>query len=152
MSIETLKQDLAEVIKAAPRSNPGFTPGIDDVLSFLNNNILPWLESATEELAGVDEVVDDLVHQTPDVLHSENAELFGGIIVTGRALVAELRQRIGNDQRVGKLIKEWTALADEGMSVIEEIVIPDDEDGDDEENEEPETVAVPSTAVDGGAA
>ncbi len=150
MSIETLKQDLVAVIKAAPHSNPGFTPSIDDVMSFIHSNLLPWLESATEEFAAVDEVVDDLVHQTPDVLHSENAELFGSIIVTGRALVAELRQRIGTDQRVGKLIKEWNTLADEGMAVIEEIVIPDEED--DEEEEAAETgVPEQSTAGDGGA-
>lgn len=142
MSIESLKQDFATVMASAPKATPMVPVEAGDLSSFLHNNLLPWLENVTEELGSIDEVVEDLVHQTPDVLHTENAELFASLIVTGRTLMTELKQRIGTDQRVGKLIKEWTAMADEAMTVIEDIVIPDEED--DEEEDDETTPAEPS--------
>jgi hypothetical protein len=149
MSIESLKQDFATIVMtSAPRATPERPVEAADIAAFLNNNLLPWLENATEELGGIDEVVEDLVHQTPDVLHTENAELFAGLIVAGRVLMAELKARIGTDQRVGNLIKEWNALANEAMTVIDEILIPDEEDDEDEPDGTPE--AAPSTPAAGG--
>lgn len=145
MSIETLKEDAKRVIAALPT---GITVTADQLSAFMRDNLLPLAESLIEEIGEVDGVVDDLVHQTQEVLHDESAEVFAGIITGGEVLVTELRTRCGNDQRILTLIRAWLELAKRGKQILEDVVVPeeyeDDEDGDGEDGDE--DPASPGTA------
>lgn len=145
MSIEQLQGDLQQVVEAATAI---VSP--DAILPFLQNNLFPWLESMTEEMAEMDSAIEEAYHEMPDVLHSESAEVFAGIIASGTVLVAELRRRVGNDQRLLAMAKEWTQLAAKGKEILEEITIPDPEEGDEETQPDGEPPALPPAAPEGG--
>lgn len=134
MSIEQLQADLKQVITAVP-SGPLVTA--PEIGSYLKNNLLPLFQSLADELGEVDDSVCDLVNRAVDVLHEDNAQVFAGVIASGKLLVGELRTRIGSDRRLLDAIKEWETLAKEGVQILEDITIPDDEDPD-EGDEQPE--------------
>ncbi len=135
MSIEQLREDLKQITGAA-----GGMAGDIGVASFLQDNLLPWLESLTHEVSEMDGAIEDLVHESADVLHSENAAVFAGIIAGGLAIAAELTTRIGNDQRLLAVVRDFRQLAVQGREILEEIVIPDEDEDEDEEAEDgPET-------------
>lgn len=142
MSIEQLQDDLKQVIGAVP-SGPLVTA--PEIAAYLKNNLLPLVESTVDELAEVDGSVGDLVTQAQDVLHEDSAQVFAGIIASGKVLISELRTRIGNDHRLLKAIKEWEELAKEGAQLLDDITIPDDEE------EQPEAPAVEKPAEEGKA-
>jgi len=125
MSIEQLKQDLKAVTSSLP-SGPLTTAA--EMSAFLKNNLLPFIDSAVTEMEEMDGSIEDLVTQTPDVLHEETAAVFTGLITSGLALVKELEDlasKTGDGQRLKPLIKEWRELAEQGMEVIEDITLPD---------------------------
>lgn len=127
MSIEQLKTDLKSVIEAIPAMG-------SDLPDYLRNNLLPLFEAVVAELGEQDEAIADLVQGASEVLHTESAGVFAAIIVSGRALAAELRTRAGNDHRLLALVKEFGELADQGEEILNDIVIPDvDEDEDPDE-------------------
>lgn len=126
MSIAQLKQDLTQITEAATASNL-------DPAAYMRDNLLPWMESLVNEVNEMDGAIEDLVHESADVLHEENGAVFAGIIAGGLALATELAQRAGNDPRLIKIIREYRDLAKQGSAILEEIVLPDDED--DEEGE-----------------
>ncbi len=130
MSIETLKLDLKQITEQAQIVSTG-----PEVAAFLQNNLLPWFESLIEEVSEMDDSIEDVVHQSVDVLHEDSAEVFAGIIASGTIIASELQTRVGNDARLLAVIREWRALAKQGTEILDEIVIPDDEDGDDETDE-----------------
>lgn len=143
MSIDKLREDLAEVTKRVP-TGPLVTAA--DIGTFLHDDFLPLVESMVAESSEQDEVIGDLVRKTSEVLHTESAGVFAAIIEAGKVLVGELRTRVGNDRRVLTLIKEWTELAAAGEEILQEIVIPDDEDEDDEDSDE--SGDAPATEMD----
>ena len=149
MSIETLKQDLKQVTLAIQKDALGPLVSAEDLAKFLRDNLLPWLEAAAEEVGEMDESIEDLVHQTPDVLHTDSSELFASVIAGGILLVNELRTRVGNDGRLLKLIREWTVQAKQAGELLEDITIPD-EDGEEEGDEVPATpTAAPEPVTTG---
>lgn len=133
MSIDTLKEDLDQVVKAAPTG--ALVTGVD-VAAFLTDNLLPLLQAFCGELSEQDACIEDLVSKSAEVLHTDSAAVFAGIIASGVAIAAELRTRAGNDRRLLAMIKEFGDLALEGKELLEDIVIPDDEDDDDDEEDE----------------
>lgn len=142
MSIETLQSDLKEIIaRAKPGPGPE-TRGADAAWSFITNDLLPWMETLTDEIGQMDEAVYAAVQGTEDVLHSDSAELIVGLIASGAVLIRELETRIGNDQRVLALIREYKTISKEVSSLVEEITIPDEPD---EEPDEPEGKDAPQT-------
>lgn len=148
MSIETLKEDLKAVAGALP-SGPLTTAA--EMAAYMKNNLLPFIESTVTEMEEMDGTIEDLVTQTPDVLHEEAAATFMGVITGGLALVAELEglaAKTGDGPRLKPLIKEWRDLAEQASELIEEITIPDpDADPDDAA----ETPAVEAAALSAGA-
>lgn len=153
MSIETLKQDLKQIMASAPR--PTFAEGdgsvtAERVAGFLANDLLPLIETLVDEVSEQDECIEAMVNQTEDILHEENAAVFSGIIVGAAALVAELRTRAGNDKRLLTMIREWQTLAAQGKTILEEITIADEDEGEgegDEDQDEPEGEAAPTEAA-----
>ena len=133
MSIETLQADLKEIIKQAA---PGDSPGVDAVWSFLKDNMLPWMENFVEEVGEMDGAFDALVNASEDVLHTESAQVFVGLIASGAVLIRELETRIGNDQRIMGLIREYKAVSKEATALLEEITLPDPEDDDDDDDDD----------------
>ena len=122
MSIETLKQDLQQVTAAIASTT------LIDFSTFMQSQLLPWLESLVDEVSEMDESIEDLVHQSVEVLHTESAEVFAGLIAGGAMIATELLTRAGDDKRLIAMVKEWRALATQGKAILEEIVIPDDEE------------------------
>lgn len=145
MSIEQLKTDW-DLIKQSAAEKFGKSPALataNDLAQFLSGDLLPWMESFLEEVAEIDESVGTLVLKQDDVLHEESAEVFAGIIASGRVLIGtELRTRVGNDRRLLKAIEEWMGLAEDGEAILNDVTVPDpDDDGEDLEPEEPDVAA-----------
>ncbi len=138
MSIEQLKEDLNAVVSAVP-FGPLVTP--QELGAYLKDNLVPFIASAVDELEEIDSSVEDLVHQSVDVLHEETAEVFAGIITSGVVMANELLSRAGNDQRIIALVREWKKVAAQGEEILTEITIPDpladSDDLDDEETPNP---------------
>lgn len=130
MSIEQLKTDLKSISQQVAANPPDTTPA---VVTFLQDNLIPWLESFVDETQEMDESIADLVHQAVDVLHPESAAVFASIIAGGLALASELATRAGNDARLLKAIKEYRDLAKQGRVLLEELTLIDDTDGDAED-------------------
>jgi hypothetical protein len=149
MSVETLKQDLEQVIASIPQGP--LTTAVD-LAGFICNNLVPFVENIVDELVEQDECIGALVNESEDILHEENAEVFAGIIASGKVLIGELRVRIGNDKRVLGLIREYEILAAKGARILTEIVIPDDDADDAIEStvESATTEAVAPGAASGG--
>lgn len=148
MSIETLKEDLKAVAGALP-TGPLTTAA--EMATYMKNNLLPFIESTVTEMEEMDGTIEDLVTQTPDVLHEEAAATFMGVITGGLALVAELEglaAKTGDSQRLKPLIKEWRDLAEQASELIEDITIPDPDADPDDAAETPavETPALPPGA------
>jgi hypothetical protein len=140
MSLEQSKTDLKQIVSALTSTPP--TTALE-VTSFLQDNLLPWLEALTNEVGEMDQAIEDLVHESVDVLHSENGAVFAGVVAGGLALATELATRIGNDQRLLAVIRDFRQLAGQAKEILEEIVIPDDED-DEEDDDEDETPGEPT--------
>lgn len=137
MSIEQLQADLEQVATACPTGPLVSAP---DVADFLRNNLIPFIAAHVGETSEMDEAIDNLVHQEPDILHEETAGVFASIITSGRVLADELYKRIGTDQRLRALIKEYRDLAAKGSEILDEITVMDPEDP---EEEEPAKEATP---------
>ena len=122
MTIEALKSDLAQIAAAAPH-DPALVP------EFLRNNLLPFLESTMDELAELDDCVENLVEGTEPVLHEEQAAVFAGVIEGAAVLIAELKARAGTDRRILTLIAKWQELAKQARQIIDDITMwaPDGE-------------------------
>jgi hypothetical protein len=148
MSIETLKTEIKAVVAAAPS---GVLVTAPDLADYLRNNLLPLLEAVVTEVSEQDESIADLVEKASEILHTDSGSVFAALITAGRAIAAELRTRAGNDKRLLTMIKEFGELAEEGESILEDIVIPDTEDDDDEPEETPETPAPVATPATPGA-
>ena len=132
MSIETLKHDLKQITERAAAMSTGA-----EVAAFLRDELLSWLDSLIDEVGEMDASIEDVVHQSVDVLHEESAQVFAGIITSGTVIAAELQTRVGNDRRLLEVIREFRVLTKQGTEILNEIVIPDD-DGDDEDDNEDE--------------
>lgn len=137
MSIQQLQADLAEVIKALPTGPLVSGP---DLADYLKHNLLPLLESHVNETAEIDEAVENLVKHEADILHEETAAVFASVIVSGRELAKELAARMGNDQRLHRLVKEYREIAADAEEILNDITVPDDD-----EEEAPEPEATPAT-------
>lgn len=137
MSIDTLRQDLRDIINAAPKG--GALATADDAVQFMRANLLPFLESLLDEVGEMDDSIEDIVHQSVDVLHADSAAVFAGIIEGGATLITELKTRCSGDARLLSMIKDWENLANQGREILEEIVIPEDEDDEDGEDGEDES-------------
>lgn len=120
MSIDQLAQDLKGIASKA-----GDLATIDDVKKYLQEELLAWLESFVQETAEMDMAIEAVVDGAEDMLHSESSQVFTGLIASGAFLVRELETRIGNDQRIHKLIKEYKQVSKEAAQLLEEITIPD---------------------------
>lgn len=129
MSLQELESDLKSLGEKLRMDPPASAAG---VVLFLQNELVPWLQDLTKETVEIDESVEDLVHGSAEILHEESGAVFAGIIASGLAIATELAQRAGNDQRILKIIREFRQIAKEGSDILDEIVIPDPEDGDDE--------------------
>lgn len=128
MSIETLKQDLKQIGDAL-KEQP-------DPIDYLRNNLVPFLESVISEISEIDESVEDVIHQSVDILHAESGAVFAGIIEGAQVLVNELKAVAASNQRVQGLIKDWNELADQGRAILDEVVIGDDEDDDEDSDDD----------------
>lgn len=135
MSIDTLRQDLKQILESIPE---GPLTAAADVAAYLRNNLVPFVSNVVDELSAVDDCVGALVNEAEDILHEDNAEVFAGIITSGKVLVGELRIRVGGDRRVLALIREYEILAAKGVQILDDIVVPDDDDEDPDPDEEVE--------------
>lgn len=146
MSIEELKQDInATLVKLA--ESPPTT--IDNVTQFLRMELVPLMQAVVDEIDEIDSAVGDIVHGSEDVLHSESAAVFAGIIASGTVIATELAQRAGNDKRLQGILKEFHALCKEGTALLAEIVLEDEEEDDGEEEEDDADAAKPGAEIGG---
>lgn len=145
MSIEQLKNDLNQITNSCESTSED-SPSLK---SWMVNNLLPWAAALTDEMEEMDGVLEEVVEQSEDVLHTESGQVFAGIIAGGLVIATELGQRAGNDQRVLKLIKEFRALAQKGTDLLEEIVIAEspaeDDDAEDDDGDEADGKAPSAT-------
>lgn len=146
MSIDSLQADLKGIIVSAPKFSPLEGDYSEKVDNFLHNQLLPYLENQVGEMVEQDNAIYALVHQTEDILHTENAALFMGLIEAAEQLVGELRTRVGNDHRILGLITAWKRLALQAKEVIEDIGVPDDDDDPDVEEDEPDVEDPPEAS------
>lgn len=135
-SIERLRKDMKESSEALTRLGaPGFPPpAIEDVVAFLQHTMWPTIEAAVDEVAQIDECVEDLLNASEDILQPETAELFAALVVAGRAVATELTKRLGpGDAETRKLVSGFLDLATSAEAAIVEITVPEDEDEEDED-------------------
>jgi hypothetical protein len=149
MSIETLQADFQRLEQAVEKPD---NPSAEGAWAFLRDNLVPWMGTLATEIAEMDEAIEEAYHGMPDVLHEEVAEVFAGIIASGAILVTELRKRVGNDQRLLAMIKEWNKLAEQGKEILEEITIADPDPDADQDADAPAgaTADATATASEGG--
>jgi hypothetical protein len=147
MSIMQLQADLKELMGRLLAEPPATTPAL---VLWLQDNLLPWLQSQSEELGEMDEAIESIIHDSVDVLHPESGAVFAGIITSGLAIATELAARAGNDQRILTVVKEFRVLAVQGKEILEEIVLDDEDDEDDEDEDEEEDDEAPAPANNGG--
>jgi hypothetical protein len=125
VSIDTLKQDLEQVVSSIPQ---GPLATAADVADYLRNNLVPFVSNVVDEISEVDDCVAALVDESEDILHEDSGEVFAGLIESGKALVGELRIRVGGDKRVLGLIRAYEILAAKGLQILADIVVPDPDD------------------------
>lgn len=148
MSIEQLKSDTAEVVKALPS---GPLTSAADVAAYMKNNFLPLFGDLVTELEEMDATIADLVSGAPDILHQESATLFLALIEGAAKIIAELRGKLSQhgieiEPPIAKAMKEWDDLATDGRRTLEEVTFIDpDEDpdpagdqDDDDDQEDPD--------------
>jgi len=143
MSIEQLKADLKAITERLAIDPPNSVTAMG---AFLQESLLPWLESSTDELEDMDENIEDLVHQSADILHADSADVLATVVAGGIALATELGKRVGNDAKWLRAIKEYRSVADRAKEILEEATIVDDDEEDDED-----VTAAPAPAPDAGA-
>jgi hypothetical protein len=126
MSIETLKADLQSIIKStAFGSTENVETFLINVRSLITDQLFPWLENVANEIGELDETVEDIVHQTAEVLHSDTSDMFAAVIAGAAPLMLELEKRAAGEPGVLNAIKEWRELANEASQVLDDITIPD---------------------------
>jgi hypothetical protein len=152
VSIDTLKQDLKQVVESIPQG-PLVTAA--DLADYIRTNLVPFVSNLVDELSEVDDCIGALVNEAEDILHEDNAKVFAGIIASGNLLVSELRIRVGNDKRVLSLVREYEILAAKGVQILGDIVVPDDPDEDpddpDDDDDDSEVGAGSAPKQDGAA-
>lgn len=141
MSIESLKDDLKRMTERVT----GMVEG-ESVLAFLRDHLVPCLETVGDEMDEMDEAIEDIVHDAPDVLHTDSAAVFAAVIASGLTIAGELLTRVGDDRRLIALIREFRAKCAEGKEILEEITIAEAEEGD----EEPGDDGASDDSKDGG--
>jgi len=126
MSIEQLQSDLDAIKKALPS---GALVTTDDLHGFLKHNLLPFIESHVAETVEIDESVEALVANEPDILHEDTATEFHSALDVFEVVTKELAERMGNDARLLSLVKESRGKLDKCRSILDEITVaePDDE-------------------------
>jgi hypothetical protein len=128
MSITQLKSDL-NILKDKLASSPPQTAS--DIVAFLQGEFVPWAEAAVDELAEMDEVIEGVVTESDDVLHTENAAVFATVITGGLELAQLLAQRAGNDKVILGKIAAFRDVAKNAEEILEEITFEDDDEDDD---------------------
>ena len=128
MSIEQLKTDLKGISDSLATHPPN---SVTAMVTFLQDSLMPWLEASTDEQQEMDENIEDLVHQSADILHQDSADVLATVVAGGLALAAELGKRVGNDAKWLRAIKEYKAVADRAQEILEDATIVDDEEEDD---------------------
>lgn len=139
MSIEQLRKDMKESSEALTRLGaPGFPPpAIEDVVAFLRHTMWPTIEAAVDEVAQIDECVEDLLNASEDILQPETARLFAALVVAGRAMATELTKRLGpGDAETKKLVSGFLELATSAEAAIVEITVPEDDEEDEDDGDE----------------
>lgn len=140
MSIEQLRKDMKESTEALARlaTTPGVPPTAESLASFIHLTMWPTMEAVVDELSDVDGCVEDLLNSSEDILQPETAELFAALVVSGRAVAAELSKRLTvspADAETRKLVEGFLELSKAAEAAISEITVPEDED-DDEDDED----------------
>lgn len=144
MSIPSLQSDLKSNMAALAMATT-----TEELKIHLQHTLWPFLEALIDELNEIDEAVEEMVDEAPEVLHTESAEVFAALITSGSVLMTELKARAATDQRILRAIREWEQLARQGKEILEEITIPDAEDGEDEDDTDAEVKAAPTPPTDG---
>ncbi len=146
MSIQQLNEDLQGITKAA--REPGALATSEGIGKFLQESLLPWLESQLEEIDGIDESLEDVIARSVDVLHPSSSAMLLALIEGASLLIGELKTRAATDQRIQKAIREWVVLARDARAHIEEVTVSgeDDPEEDDEEEAAPSADAPPIVA------
>lgn len=143
MSIEQLKSDTAEVVRALPL---GPLTSAADVAAYMKNNFLPLFGDLVTELEEMDATIADLVSGAPDILHQESSMLFLAIIEGAAKIIGDLQAKLSQagmevDPDLTKSMKEWYDLAADGRRTLEEVTFIDpDEDpaGDQDDDDDQE--------------
>lgn len=141
MSVETLKADLKSNLETLRLMVPGVASP-DELVRHLKDTLWPMLESIVEEVAEIDDCMNDIVSGAEDILQPETAEVFAGIIAGALAVAAALKMKVGNDteedRQLRKVIGELEANCRAGEELLKDVVIDpgDDDDGEDEETDD----------------
>lgn len=127
--IEQLKQDLSDMIKRMP---DGPLVSAADMRKYMADDMLPFLVTLVDEVGEMDDTIDTLAHQSEDILHSESAAVFAGLIVAGRTLMAELKKRAAKEPELLAQIGAWSALSEQAERLLEDITLEEEEEESDE--------------------
>jgi hypothetical protein len=142
MTMQQLLSDLAEVKKALPSAPLASS---DDIATYLKHNLIPFIEAHVAETAEMDEALANLVEHEADLLHEETAAVFVSLIMSGREVARELAARMGNDQRLHKLLTEFRELCKQGEEILNEVTVEDPDA--ESEPEQPEQSGPPSLSA-----
>ena len=129
MSIQDLRSDLTANLASAARLSAFSTT--EEVVAHLKNTLWPFLENVVGEISDQEDVLDELYHQSEDVLQPETGKLLLSVIAGAVLLADDLERRAAGDAKTLAAINEWRALAQKAATTIEEISIPEDEEDDD---------------------
>lgn len=142
MTMEALQGDLKEIVAEAKKLSTTLTTS-GELISFVKNNLVPFIESHVAETADIDECVADMVEHAEDILQPDTAKIFAGCIQGGLAMALKLEEVLAKDASgkladpvLAKLIADYRNLAQVGGQLLDEITMPDDEEDDEEEDDD----------------
>lgn len=144
----TLQQDIKRNTKALEAQiASGAIPGgvakhLKDTLWPLLSDIIDDIAEHRAETAEIAEDVAELTERTEDLLHEDTSNTLRSAIAMGIAFAAVLKPRLNpsipEDVTLLDQLNAFDVLAQESMRILDDITIPDGEDGDAEEDDEDE--------------
>jgi len=137
VSTEQLKSDLKDNLASVKMLDPNDPLLAQKLLGHLKNCVWPFIEAHVDETAEIDEAVDELANGVDEVITFETGKTFVSTILGAQALVGQLKALSTGNVQALKAIAAWESQAEEALSIINEITLPEDydEDADDKDDD-----------------
>lgn len=127
----TLAEQFAELVKDHSRADVDPVASVGKLLEWMQQNLLPYIGNAVNEMDEMDEAISDLVEGT-EAISEQTSAILSAPLVFGKPLI-ELLLRLTPDAKVQAQCRQWLGLHDLAAKKLEEITVEGDDDDDDDD-------------------